>query len=93
MKRIRYWLTSKRLLMAQLHDIQRQLQEAWDDKKYYSNLCGDWAALYRETCLDKDNMRVQLHRLSRERYQERELRLEAEELRDEYLEQLENEEE
>ena len=46
-----------------------------------------------------ESLTVQLHRVARERYDERELRLDtqlrlaAEELRDVYLEQLENEEE
>ena len=86
MKHIRYWLSSKRLLMAQMHDMQRQLQEAWDK---CDELITERALLVQ----DADYLRNQLSRLSRERYQERELRLAAEELRDEYLEQLENEEE
>ena len=86
MQRIKRWLTSKRLLMAQLHDIQRQLQEAWDK---CDELITERALLVQ----DADYLRNQLSRLSRERYQERELRLAAEELRDTYLEQLANEEE
>ena len=79
MKRIRYWLTSKRQLIA-------QLQEARDE----CDTLGDGLV----TAWDKqESLTKQLLRLSRERYQERELRLAAEELRDEYLEQLENEEE
>ena len=86
MQRIRYWLTSKRLLMAQLHDMQRQLQEAWER---CDELITDRALMAQ----DVDYTRIQLRRLSRERYQERELRMAAEELRDVYLEQLANEEE
>ena len=86
MQRIKRWLTSKRLLMAQLHDMQRQLQEAWDR---CDELITDRALMAQ----DVDYTRIQLRRLSRERFQERELRMAAEELRDTYLEQLENEEE
>ena len=84
--KLKYWLTSKRLLMAQLHDMQRQLQEAWER---CDELITDRALMAQ----DVDYTRVQLRRLSRERYDERELRLAAEELRDTYLEQLANEEE
>ena len=93
MKRIKRWLTSKRLLMAQLHDLQRQLQEAWDKN---AMLDGENALLEfaNETLIDSaENLVTQLHRVSRERFQERELRLAAEDLRDTYLEQLANEEE
>ena len=47
---------------------------------------GDWKAAYYNIC-------DQLNRVTRERFQERKLRLAAEKLRDVYLEQLENEEE
>ena len=60
MTRIRYWLSSKKLQMAQLKDLSRQLQEAWDDA------AGD------------EYLRDQLHRVARERDNERKLRLEAE---------------
>ena len=113
--RIRFYFTSKKLQMAQLHDLQRQLQEAWDEgDKLSDNLVDSWDYA--------GNLLVQLHRVARERDNERKLRLEAEdklldyrldkrekdeegraadrgleqsaeELRDTYLEQLENEEE
>ena len=92
MKRIRYWLSSKRRQMAKLHDLQRQLQEAWDRCDIYEEgLLESWNKA--------DSLTIQLHRVARERDKERELRLDtqlrlaAEELRDVYLEQLENEEE
>ena len=47
---------------------------------------GDWKAAYYNIC-------DQLNRVTRERFQERKLRLAAEKLRDVYLEQLKNEEE
>ena len=76
--KLKYWLSSKRKLIA-------QLQEARDE----CDTLGDGLV----TAWDKqESLTKQLHRLSRERFQERELRLAAEELRDTYLEQLENEE-
>ena len=102
---IRYWFTKKKLMLAQLRDLQRQLQEAWDK---CDTLITERALLAQ----DVDHLRNQLNRVARERFQERELRLAAEaklldrytvgdktlaraakELRDEYLEQLANEEE
>ena len=76
MKRMRYWFASKKLLMAQMHDLSRQLREAWDDA------AGD------------EYLREQLHRVARERDNERKKRLEAEDaLLDKYLEEAPNEEE
>ena len=86
MRHMRYWLSSKRRQMAKLHDLQRQLQEAWDE--------GDsWKEAYTEECIDFDYIVGQLHRVARERDKERELRLAAEDRRDVYLEELANEEE
>ena len=87
MKRMRYWLASKKLLMAQLHDLQRQLQEAW-------NVSAAFEEGYNERGKAYNNLTDQLHRVARERDQERKLRLEAEDrLLDRYLENAENEEE
>ena len=105
MKHIRYWLSSKRRQMAKLHDLQRQLQEAWDKVAILRDV--------NETvAMEREYIRDQLHRVARERDKERELRLAAEdrllgrytvgdktlaeaasELRDVYLEELANEEE
>ena len=94
MKRMRYWLASKKLQMAQLHDLSRQLQEAWAEcDTLGDHLVDSWD---REECL-----REQLHRVARERDNERKLRLEAEDaLLDKHidnnlyhLEYLDNEEE
>ena len=71
MKRMRYWFASKKLLMAQLHDLQRQLQEAWTECDTLGDHLVD--SRDREECL-----RDQLHRVARERDNERKLRLEAE---------------
>ena len=84
MKRMRYWLASKKLLMAQMHDLQRQLQEAWNEKDILEDYYMDeW---------DKSNsLTDQLHRVARERDQERKKRIDAENaLLDHYLD---NEEE
>ena len=93
MNRIRYYFASKKLQMAQLHDLKRQLVKAWgnaeDTERLYINECATNAGLQT----DIDYLRDQLHRVARERDNERKLRLEAEKLRDVYLEQLENEEE
>ena len=86
MKGISGWLRRNNLLMAQTKDLYRQLQKAWDK---CDTLITERALLAQ----DVDHLRNQLNRVARERYQERELRLAAEELRDTYLEQLENEEE
>ena len=93
MKRIRYWLSSKRRQMAKLHDLQRQLQEAWDEKDKYKVALRKSRRQYGDLWDSHDGLKDQLHRVARERDKERKLRLAAEELRDVYLEQLENEEE
>ena len=73
MKRIRYWFTRRKLLMAQAVDLQRQLQEAWDK-------CDTLITERALMAQDVAHLRNQLNRVARERYQERELRLEAEKL-------------
>ena len=101
MKRIRYWLASKKLQMAQLHDLQRQWQEMRDERDKWESSC---YAYYDKAA----GLLEQLHRVARERDQERkkridaemltmefirEKRLEAEDrLLDRYLENAENEE-
>ena len=115
MNRIRYYFASKKVQMAQLHDLKRQWQEMREERDEWRNEAHDWA-------ISNTNIQSQLHRVARERDNERKLRLEAEdklldyhldkrekdeegraadrgleqsaeELRDTYLEQLENEEE
>ena len=103
---IKGWLRRSSTLMAQAKDLARQLQEERDETRYYSDLCGDWATLHKEIMMEKDNLQTQLARLARERYEERERRLAAEDKLAEmyeserpenilarYLEALENEEE
>ncbi len=86
MKRIRLWFARRKLLMAQAKDLARQLQEAWNDaedaERLYINECATNAGLRT----DIDYLRDQLHRVARERDEERRLRLEAEDrLLDRYL--------
>ena len=91
MKRMRYWFASKKLLMAQMHDLQRQLQEAWDN---CVTLGDHLVAANLYSMEQSDYLTDQLHRVARERDNERKLRLETEDrLLDRYLENAENEEE
>ena len=93
MKHIADWFRRNNTIMAQAKDSYRQLQEAWDEKSAQDVLL----ALQRIDIIElqKANYTIttQLHRVARERDNERKKRLEAEKLRDVYLEQLENEEE
>ena len=91
--KIKYWLSGKRRQMAKLGDLQRQLTEAWRDLKDMREARDAARAVSLELAEQKHYVTEQLRRVSRERFEERELRLAAEELRDVYLEQLENEEE
>ena len=102
MKRIRYYFASKKLQMAQLHDLQRQWQEMRDER----DILEDY---YMDEWEKSNSLTDQLHRVARERDNERKLRLEAEDalldrylvaksedpdvVRDRYLENAENEEE
>ena len=80
------WFRRNNTIMAQAKDLSRQLQEAWEENTYLRKM---WILAHT----NKEYTRDQLHRVARERDNERKLRLEAEKLRDVYLEQLENEEE
>ena len=68
MRGISGWFRRNNTIMAQAKDLSRQLQEAWDENKALSsdfeNILGDYYGV-----------RAQLHRVARERDQERELRL------------------
>ena len=90
MKHIAGWFRRNNTIMAQAKDLGRQLQEAWDSAE-------DWKSLYEENEKDCDYLfslqaergaylRDQLHRVARERDQERKKRLAAEDaLLDMYL--------
>ena len=78
MKHIAGWLSSKRLLIAQCEKAQRQLQAAWAEVERldeYSTGCWDIITANQEERL---GLIDQLHRVARERDEERRLRLEAE---------------
>ena len=88
MKHIAGWFRRNNTIMAQLHDLKRQLQEAWDEQERLDKAF-DWSAVKVAECREeRDYLQEQLHRVARERFQERELRQAAEKLRDVYLEQL-----
>ena len=93
MKHLRHWLSSKRRQMAQAEDLQRQLTEAWRDLEDMREARDVARAVSLELAEQKHYVTEQLRRVSRERFEERELRLAAEDRRDVYLEQLANEEE
>ena len=78
MKRIKRWLTSKRLLMAQMSDLSRQLTEAWYDLEEMQDARDVAREISVELAEQKHYLQDQLHRVARERDQERKLRLEAE---------------
>ena len=80
------WFRRNNTLMAQAKDLSRQLTEAW----YEKDALDVSFALQRMEILElrkaRECMRVQLHRVARERDQEREKRLAAEDaLFDMYL--------
>ena len=86
MRHIAGWFRRNNTIMAQAKDLQRQWQEMREERDHLNKV---YRALQETSC----NYIEQLHRVARERDNERKLRLEAEKLRDAYLEQLENEEE
>ena len=97
MKHIAGWFRRNNTIMAQAKDLQRQWQEMRDERDmfrrmYYLRL-DSHIEMVEEHRLAGASLRDQLHRVARERDNERKLRLEAEKLRDVYLEQLENEDE
>ena len=74
---IRFYFASKKVQMAQLHDLKRQLQEAWDEQERLDKAF-DWAAIKVAECREeRDYLQDQLHRVARERDNERKLRLAA----------------
>ncbi len=86
MKHMAGWFRRNNTLMTQAKDLARQLAEAWSDaedaERLYINECATNAGLHT----DIDYLRDQLHRVARERDEERRLRLEAEDmLLDSYL--------
>ena len=72
--KIRYWLSSKRRQMAKLHDLQRQLQEAWDERCATVGINALLEFANETLITNAENMAEQLHRVARERDQERKKR-------------------
>ena len=64
------WFRRNNTIMAQAKDLSRQLQEAWDKTDEPRNINATIAG-------EREYMREQLHRVARERDQERKLRLET----------------
>ena len=93
MQRIKRWLTSKRLLMAQMQDLHRQLTEAWYDVSDMREARDAARAVSIELAEAKHYITEQLHRVAQERDEERSKRIDAEAALDEILESLPNEEE
>ena len=96
---IKGWLRRNSSLMAEAKDLARQLQEAW-------NVIRELENAYCAKVDESNGVKSQLRRVTRERYEERERRLAAEDKLAEmyeserpenilarYLEALENEEE
>ena len=54
------WLIRRKLLLAQLADLQRQLQEAWDERD-------KWKAGFQDRHDYAGSLLEQLHRVARER--------------------------
>ena len=84
MKRIRDWFASKKKLMAKTSNLARQVQEAWDERDSWKEACV-------EERRDFEYIVDQLHRVARERDQERKKRIDAENaLIDSYLDRRED---
>lgn len=64
MNKLKLFFASKKLLMAQAVDLQRQLWEAWEDTEY-------WQKGYFAMRCSYENVATQLHRVARERDEER----------------------
>ena len=73
------WFRRNNTLMAQAKDLSRQLQEAWDLNETLTEInighMENKEAIHARHNEINDYLRDQLHRVSRERYEERERRL------------------
>ena len=70
LSKIAGWFRRNNTIMAQAKDLQRQWQEMRDERDEWRNEAHDWA-------ISNTNIQSQLHRVARERDNERKLRLEA----------------
>ena len=94
MKGIKGWFRRNNLIMLQAQDLARQLKQAWNDnKKIGDDLTASnfyVTARWNEETERADNLQAQLHRVARERDQERKKRIDAEgALLDHYLDKRE----
>ena len=79
MKHIAGWFRRNNTLMAQAKDLARQLQEAWDKASHWKSIAHELDDMH-ECAIE------QLHRVARERDEERRLKQDAEDmLLDSYL--------
>ncbi len=79
MKHIAGWFRRNNTLMAQAKDLARQLQEAWDKAAHWKSIAHELDDMH-ECAIE------QLHRVARERDEERRLKQDAEDmLLDSYL--------
>ena len=91
MKHIAGWFRRNNTIMAQAKDLSRQLQEAWDENDSLDRAYDIVCEQVRREESNHNYTTSQLHRVARERDQERKKRLAAEDaLLDMYLD---NEEE
>ena len=88
MNKLFYYFASKKLLMAQAKDLSRQLQEAWDARDRLVTRLGYCQDKYHAKLADYNGVLDQLHRVARERDNERRLRLEAEGKLQDYIDEL-----
>ena len=86
MRGISGWFRRNNTIMAQAKDLSRQLQEAWDDVEFWKESSYRWRNGFRDRHDYAGSLLDQLHRVARERDQERKKRLAAEDaLLDMYL--------
>ena len=72
------WFRRNNTIMAQAKDLQRQWQEMRDENRSLKEKEAKFWGWYSKQCESTNYLRDQLHRVARERDNERKLRLEAE---------------
>ena len=65
------WFRRNNSLMAQAKDLQRQLAEAWEERDGWKKAAASWKSAAETTHEANDNITAQLHRVARERDEER----------------------
>ena len=93
MKHIAGWFRRNNTIMAQAKDLSRQLQEAWEENDSLDGACDIVCEQVRREESNHNYTTSQLHRVARERDQERKKRLAAEDaLLDYHLDKREEDE-